>query len=120
GWRGKFEWARKAITGEKYDPTEQQADVYEAVLDGNDTIVEAKAGAGKTSTLEGIARRLEQLNPKAKVLYVAFNKTVQTEAEGRMPKNVESRTGHSLGWQFVGKDLTSKMKRKGMLTRPEA
>ena len=83
-----------AMEGEKYPPTRQQQDVIDAVLAGKNTKVQAMAGTGKTSTLEALSRRLEASGKKA--VYVAFNKTVQLEANERMPGNVESRTGHSL------------------------
>jgi superfamily I DNA/RNA helicase len=95
--------APEALEGEKYAPTQQQQDVIDAVLAGKDTIVQAKAGAGKTSTLEAIARRIQKRNPNEGIIYIAFNKSVQLEADDRMPENVESRTGHSLAFQAAPK-----------------
>jgi hypothetical protein len=93
----------EAIEGEKYPPTQQQQDVIDAVLGGLDTKVQAMAGTGKTSTLEALSRRLEANGTKA--VYIAFNKTVQTEAEERMPKNVEARTGHSLAHNWAAQNM---------------
>lgn len=113
----KEKYVRGRIDGEKYDPNPQQGDIYTAsVVDGKDVIVEAKAGAGKTSTLEGMARRVAELDPDARILYAAFNKSVQLEAEGRMPSNVETRTGHSLAWNYVGPQMTAKFKKPRMLS----
>lgn len=91
----------EALPGEKFPPTQQQQNVIDAVLGGLDTIVQAKAGAGKTTTLEAIARRIQAYKKgEDQVLYIAFNTTVAAEAKRRMPSNVESRTGHSLSYRW--------------------
>lgn len=94
----------EALEGESYAPTQEQQDVIDAVLAGKNVKVQALAGAGKTSTVEALARRLQKDEPKSRGIYIAFNKSVQTEAEGRMPKNVEPRTGHSLAYAWANKD----------------
>lgn len=91
------------MEGEKYPPTRQQQDVIDAVMAGKDTKVQAMAGTGKTSTLEALSRRLQVTGKQA--VYIAFNKTVQTEAAERMPKNVEARTGHSLANAWASKAM---------------
>jgi hypothetical protein len=58
--------------------------------------VEAFAGTGKTTTLVEYAKA----RPQERMLYLAFNKAIQMEAERRFPKNVECRTTHSLAWKF--------------------
>src|SRR4051812_25131721 len=60
--------------------------------------LEAGAGSGKTSSLEAIARQY----PKARILYIAFGKPQQIEAEQRMPRNVTPRTTHALARRAVG------------------
>jgi antirestriction protein ArdC/superfamily I DNA/RNA helicase/DNA polymerase III epsilon subunit-like protein len=94
--------------GEKFPPTAEQRNVITAVMTGDDVVVRALAGTGKTSTLTLAARRLLEESPNKKIVYVAFNKTVQLEAEGKMPKNVESRTGDSIAFQGVSKDIRQK------------
>lgn len=98
------------MEGEKYPPTRQQQDVIDAVMAGKDTVVQAKAGAGKTTTLQAIAARVAEASPDKKIVYVAFNSSVQKEAEARMPGNVEARTGHSIGFGWVGKDVNDRYK----------
>lgn len=57
--------------------------------------VQAGAGAAKTTTLcEYAAAR-----PSSRILYLAFNKSIQLEAQERMPANVTSRTTHSVSWR---------------------
>ena len=96
--------------GEKFPPTSEQRNVITAIMTGDNVVVRALAGTGKTSTLTLAARRLLEENPKKKIVYVAFNKTVQQEAEGKMPSNVESRTGDSIAFQSVDSKLTKKFK----------
>jgi hypothetical protein len=89
-----------AIDGETYPPTQQQQDVIDAVLAGLDTKVQAMAGTGKTSTLVALSRRIKEHGKQA--IYIAFNKTVQTEAEERMEGlPVESKTGHGVAYQWA-------------------
>ena len=96
--------------GEKFPPTAEQRNVITAIMTGDDVVVRALAGTGKTSTLTLAARRLFEEEPNKKIVYVAFNKTVQTEAESKMPKNVESRTGDSIAFQSVDSKITKKFK----------
>jgi F-box protein, helicase, 18 len=57
--------------------------------------VQAGAGAAKTTTLcEYAAAR-----PARRILYLAFNKSIQLEAQERMPTNVTARTTHSVSWR---------------------
>ena len=94
--------------GEKFPPTAEQRNVITAIMTGDDAVVRALAGTGKTSTLTLAARRLLAEQPSKKIVYIAFNKTVQMEAEGKMPKNVESRTGDSIAFQGVSDDIRQK------------
>lgn len=67
-------------------------------MDKNEILaIQACAGSGKTSTLEEIALA----NPKQRFLYLAFNKSIATEAKERFPKNVEARTIHSLAFAYA-------------------
>ena len=93
----------EAVEGESYAPTQQQQDVIDAVLGGLDTKVQAMAGTGKTSTLVALSRRIKDAGKQA--IYIAFNKTVQTEAEERMAGlPVEAKTGHGVAYQWAIKN----------------
>lgn len=95
---------------EAYLPTEEQRNVIDAAVSELDVSVQALAGSGKTSTLVLAAKQLLKYHPDKKILYIAFNKTVQLEAEGRMPsENTEARTGDSLGWWGTDPSIRSKM-----------
>ncbi|KAM8740706.1 F-box DNA helicase 1 isoform 2-T2 [Acanthopagrus schlegelii] len=59
----------------------------------------AFAGTGKTTTLVKYAEQ----RPHLRFLYVAFNKSVASEAQRRFPSNVACKTVHSLAFNEVGK-----------------
>lgn len=67
--------------------------------------VDAFAGTGKTSTLVEYATA----RPSKRILYIAFNKSVATEAKERFPQNVECRTTHSLAFGSVGRQYADKL-----------
>ncbi|XP_054608861.1 F-box DNA helicase 1 isoform X2 [Dunckerocampus dactyliophorus] len=58
----------------------------------------AFAGTGKTTTLIKYA----ELRPELRFLYVAFNKSVASEASERFPNNVDCKTVHSLAYRDIG------------------
>jgi superfamily I DNA/RNA helicase len=66
-----------------------------------DIKINAVAGAGKTTTLVGYAKE----RPDAKILYLAFNKTVKEEAQIKFKDlpNVKAETAHSLAYNHIVK-----------------
>ncbi|MGW5384072.1 UvrD-helicase domain-containing protein [Nocardia sp. NPDC003963] len=111
--------ATQILDREKFAPTAQQAAIYNAVLAGLDVKVQAGAGAGKTSTLEGLSRRIGQVDPSARIVYIAFNRSVREEADERMPANVESRTGHSIAYTWSSRAMQKRSKKTDALRRPD-
>lgn len=110
------------LPSERHPLNPQQVAIAQAVVvDGDDVAVRAKAGTGKTLVLEAVARRLGdaavQGDPRRRILYIAYNASVQKEAAQRMPRNVEPRTGHSLAWQWAGIEFTAKVKFSPDVTR---
>ena len=93
---------------EEYPPTEQQQAIIDAVNTGQDVAVRALAGTGKTSTLKMIARRLFKSDPAKRIVYVAFNKSIQEEAQKTMPPNVEARTGDSIAYATLSPGMKDK------------
>ncbi|WP_159080861.1 UvrD-helicase domain-containing protein, partial [Nocardia suismassiliense] len=91
----------RMLDGEDYAPSAQQQAIYDPVLAGRDVKVQAAAGSGKTSTLEGLARRIALADPSTRIVYIVFNKSVQVEGSERMPGNVECRTGHSIAYRWA-------------------
>src|SRR6476469_7476657 len=83
-----------------FDPTAQQTAILDAARTGDNLVVIAVAGSGKTSTL----RLLGADRHSVLMLYVAYNKAIPLDAEGTFTKNVACRTAHSLAWgATVGK-----------------
>lgn len=76
-----------------YKPTQEQLDAVSLFNKGQNLRINAFAGTGKTSTLMLIAK-----NTSKKGLYLAFNKSIQQEAEERFPNSVKCRTTHSLAY----------------------
>ena len=106
------------LEGEDFPPNAEQQEVSDAVEAGKHTIVNAKAGTGKTTVLALAARRIKRSAPAKRIGYIVFNKSVQVEGEERMPDNVEVRTSHSLGWRFSPTFMTGRFK-KGLKKNSE-
>lgn len=68
--------------------------IFKAISAGDNVLIDARAGSGKTSTLVEACRRLPK---KTGSLYLAFNKSVQMELSRRLPKGVETKTLNALG-----------------------
>jgi hypothetical protein len=88
-----------AVAAPTHRLTGEQQAIQDAVHDGHGKVVaEALAGTGKTSTLVSIAHSF----PRRPGLYLAFNKTVQREAEARFPIWMHASTAHGLAYQALG------------------
>jgi hypothetical protein len=77
-----------------FKPTSEQQAIIDAALTGEDLVIEAAAGTGKTTTLKQIGNALA---PKTGA-YLAFNKSVADEAKAdpNFPANVKPYTSHGL------------------------
>jgi hypothetical protein len=89
----------------KLSPTEEQAAILDAAATGKTVAISAGAGTGKTSTLRLIA----SARPKTKMLYVAYNKAIQVEAEKSFPSNVTAKTAHSLAYKEFGAPMRDRL-----------
>ena len=90
----------------KFKPTAQQQHIVDTALTGQDVIVQAYAGASKTTTLTLVAEALKD----KRILYVAFNKAIAVEAAEKMPSNVECRTVHSVAYANTPKEIINKLR----------
>jgi len=88
-------------------PTQQQQNIINLAVQSNNIVIEARAGASKTTTCEMIANKV--VKPS---LYIAFNKDIASEAEGRFPSHVTCKTIHSLAYKEIIKFPKSKMGQK--------
>lgn len=66
--------------------------------DGYVTTVSAKAGTGKSTTLDGYTRKRQ----KNRFLNLCFNKSVQLSANERFPTNVVNKTTHGMAFPKFG------------------
>jgi DNA helicase IV len=88
-----------------FTPTAEQQAALDAFATGGSLVIEAGAGSGKTSTLQLLA----ESKPKARILYLAYNKAIQLDAEKRFPKNVACRTAHSLAYATHGAKMRHRL-----------
>lgn len=82
-----------------HTPTAEQADIISAAKNtGDNLLVNALAGAAKTTTLEMICQAVTNIP----ILSLAFNKRIADEMSKRLPPHVECRTMNSLGHRVWG------------------
>jgi DNA helicase-2/ATP-dependent DNA helicase PcrA len=75
-----------------------QLAIFEELKSDQNLVVEAKAGAAKSTVLEECNRRLPE---SMKVLNVAFNKHIAEALQKRLPRGREAGTLNSVGWRAV-------------------
>ncbi|SHF70998.1 AAA family ATPase [Streptoalloteichus hindustanus] len=92
-------------------PTPEQDAAVEAFRRGDDLVLQAGAGTGKTTTLTMLAAA-----SRRRGRYLAFNKSIAQEAQRRFPGNVVCSTAHSLAFQAVGHRFQDRMDRPRMAT----
>lgn len=81
-----------------------QQDIFNAVATTTDNLaVNAVAGSGKTTTIVEAAKRIPG---GRRILFLAFNKHIVNELQGRLPKTVDCSTIHSLGYKACAKGYT--------------
>lgn len=81
-----------------YPPTDEQQKIIDAFTTGGDLVIQAGAGAGKTSTL----RFLANAAPGKRGLYIAYNRAIKNDAERAFPRSVTCVTSHGLAYRAVG------------------
>jgi superfamily I DNA/RNA helicase len=95
---------------------EQEAIVGHDFQKGETVAVKAFAGSGKTSTLQLLAHALKLKKPNMKILYLAFNAVMKTEADKKFEGTVDAKTTHSLAYSAIGKDYKHKLSTNIRLT----
>lgn len=84
-----------------FEPTSAQKIIYEFVEKGTGNgIIDAVAGAGKTTTLMGCVEHIPNIND---VLYCAFNTSIRKEIQKKFNEkrmSVAVKTIHSLVFRF--------------------
>lgn len=87
-----------------YRPTAEQQAVIDACVSGHNLVVEAAAGAGKTSTLRLAAQQM-----RGRILYVAYNRAAANEAKASFPRHVRCSTVHGLAMGAVGRQFAARL-----------
>lgn len=87
----------------EFKPSKQQQDIFDFIISGEgNAIVDAKAGSGKTTTIvEGMAYipKTGLMPPRA--VFLAFNKSIATTLQQRIPRGYLSSTFHALGFRAL-------------------
>lgn len=86
-------------------PTVEQQAVVDAFRTGDDLVIEAGAGTGKTTTLEMVAAA----QPNRRGVYVAYNRATADDAGLRFPSSVKCSTAHSLAFGSVGRRFAHRL-----------
>ena len=90
-------------------PTDEQEAIVAAASDGLSLKIEALAGTGKTTSLEIVAREINQ-----PALYLAFNNRIVREAESRFPEYVTPTTVHAYARRNVAGSYRSRISQSRM------
>lgn len=87
-----------------FTPSPLQEAIFSAIEHQTDTslIIEAVAGSGKTTT---IVKGSQFIPEHLSTLFLAFNKSIVTELQNRLPPNIECKTFHSLGMTIIRKHI---------------
>ena len=93
-----------------FEPTSAQRAIYEFVEHGTGNgIIDAVAGAGKTTTLMGCVEHIPNIKD---VLYCAFNTSIRKEIQKKFHErglSVAVKTIHSLGFQILRSSFQAKL-----------
>lgn len=84
------------LSTKPFKPTLEQADVIESAKSGNNLIVKAFAGSGKTATAVEAATASGRRGRM-----ILFNNAARRDAAARMPAHVKTSTGHSLAHDLI-------------------
>lgn len=79
-----------------YPPTPEQAEILDAARTGDNLVIVAGAGTGKTSTLRMIADALP-----GRGLYLAYNRAIADDAAASFPRNIQCMTAHAIAYRSI-------------------
>tara|TARA_R100000231_G_scaffold37181_6_gene32649 strand:- start:6836 stop:8269 length:1434 start_codon:yes stop_codon:yes gene_type:complete len=80
--------------------TQEQEAIWDEIENGESHVmVNAGAGTGKTFTIVEGANRIDG----QKAAFLAFNKSIATELQKRLPEEVEAKTFHAFGFAAIRK-----------------
>lgn len=77
-----------------FKPTDEQVAILDAFSTGQNLVIEAAAGSGKTSSLKLLAQDV----PRRRGLYLAYNRAIKEDAARSFPGSVDCKTAHGLAY----------------------
>ena len=78
--------------------TKQQQAILDCIENTDDhLIISAGAGTGKTTTIVEAAQSIGNV----KAAFLAFNKSIATELNNKLPEGVEAKTFHAFGFAAI-------------------
>lgn len=80
-----------------FEPTEEQEVCRKAFATGDDMVISAYAGSGKTATLSLLAED----DGDSRIAFMAFNKSIAQDAGKKFPRNTDCKTAHSHAYRAV-------------------
>lgn len=88
--------------------TQEQLNILQAFLNGNNVLVDSVAGSGKTTLALTTTNLIySKIDKTAKILYACFNKSIKEEMQSRLYSanifNTETNTLHSIGLRALKK-----------------
>lgn len=93
----------------KFSPTDEQITCIDMARAQRSFKVVAYAGAGKTTTLRLISDDIFLNYPRARGLYLAFNKSIALAAKGQFDARIQTKTFHALAFAHVPRTITQKV-----------
>ncbi len=93
--------------------TQEQERTVELFSTEKSIKVNAYAGTGKTTTLRMLGRSTNRMG-----MYLAFNKSIATEAQGTFTGNVSCRTMHSLAFRAMISEIDNAVKMTSAIPSP--
>jgi len=103
--------AAPASTHISYPPTDEQATAIKIFACGEDLVLQAGAGAGKTSTLKFLAQHALANGRVGQ--YLAYNRAIVADVKSSMPGSVSCNTNHSLAYATTGAPLADRLPQDG-------
>ncbi len=85
-------------------PTDEQIHATDAFRAGRHLVLQAGAGTGKTATLVMLAAATGRRGR-----YLAFNKTIASDAAARFPRTVHCKTAHATAYAALGHRYTHRL-----------
>lgn len=84
-----------------FEPSTYQTKIFDCVVHGSgNAVIQARAGGGKTATIIACMKLVQS---KKKCIFLAFNKSVKEEIEGKLTDypNCTVKTVHGLGYSML-------------------